>query len=169
MRPKIKCLWCRIIWPEVHATRIIAHLLQQPGLHLKPYTKKIIKTSLIEGIPKKLQKNESMKAQSSQLRTCKAKVLVTSWSSPMSCPSLNEGQTTILRGFDWSMSSNIRRINNTQLEMATSDFFYCENTADRVVESTRFEYMMKKAWLVGDEFRPPTRKIRGKKIFILFV
>ncbi len=42
--------------------------------------------------------------------------------------------------------------------MAIAGFFHCENIADRVVESTRFKYMLKQAWLVGGEFWPPTRK-----------
>ncbi len=56
------------------------------------------------------------------------------------------------------MSSAIRRSNNAQLEMAIADFFHCENIADRVVESTKLKYMLKQAWLVGGEFRPPMRK-----------
>ncbi len=60
------------------------------------------------------------------------------------------------------MSSDIRRSNNTQLEKAIADFFHCENIADRVVESSRFMYMLKQAQLVGGEFRPPTRKIGDK-------
>ncbi len=54
--------------------------------------------------------------------------------------------------------------------MAIADFFHCENIVDRVVESTRFMYMLKQAWLVGGEFRPQTRKkIGGKNFLTLFV
>ncbi len=63
------------------------------------------------------------------------------------------------------MSNDIRRSNDTQLEMAIANFFHCENIADRVVESTRFKYMSKQARLVEGEFWPPTRKSIGGRIF----
>ncbi len=56
------------------------------------------------------------------------------------------------------MSNDIRRSNDAQLEMAIADFFHCENIPDIAVESTRFKYMLKQAWLVGGEFWPPMRK-----------
>ncbi len=62
---------------------------------------------------------------------------------------MNKGQTTIPTGFDQVMSSNIRRSNDAQLEMAISDFFHYENIADQVVESTRCKYMLKQALLMG--------------------
>ena len=52
--------------------------------------------------------------------------------------------------------------------MAIADFFHCENIADRVVESTRFKYMLKQARLVGGEFRSPTRKKIGGKKFLYY-
>ena len=83
---------------------------------------------------------------------------------------MNKGKPTIPTGFDQAMSSDITRSNDAQLEMAMADFFHCENIADRVVESTRFKYMLKQARLAGSEFRPPTRKkIGGKKYFLFFV
>ncbi len=72
---------------------------------------------------------------------------------------MSKGQPTILTGFDQAVSSDIRRSNNAQLEMAIANFFHCDNIADRVVESARFNYMLKQAQLVGGEFWPPTRKI----------
>ncbi len=99
-----------------------------------------------------------------------AKALVTSRNSPLPCPPTNRGQSTIESSFDRVKSSDIRQSNDAQLEMAIADFFHCENIADRVVESTRFKYMLKQARLVGSEFRPPTRKkIGGKKYFLFFV
>ncbi len=35
-RSTMMCLRCRTLWPEVHATRMIAHLLQWPGMHMTP-------------------------------------------------------------------------------------------------------------------------------------
>ncbi len=68
------------------------------------------------------------------------------------------------------VSNDICRSNDAQLEMTIADFFHCENIADTVVESTSIKYMLKQAWLVGDEFWPPTRKkIGGKNFLILFV
>ncbi len=142
---------------------MIAYLLQQPGMQVKSCLGKIdkdaktsTKTSLIEGIPMKLEKSEFMKTQLSQYKTCKAplskhQALVASRSPPLSCPSMNKGQLPILKGFDWAMSSDIRRSNNTQLEMAIADVFHCENIDDQVVEPTRFKYMLKQAWLVGGQ------------------
>ncbi len=39
------------------------------------------------------------------------------------------------------MSSDIRRSNDAQLEMAIANFFHSENIAERLVESTRFKYV----------------------------
>ncbi len=41
LRSKMKCLWCGFVWPDAHATRMMAHLLQQPGMHVKPCLGKI--------------------------------------------------------------------------------------------------------------------------------
>ena len=100
-----------------------------------------------------------------------AQALVASRSPPLSCPPpMTKGQTTILSGFDRVVSNDIRRSNDAQLEMAIADFFHCENIADRVVESTRFKYMLKQACWWGGEFWPPTRKkIGGKKFLSLFL
>ncbi len=95
-----------------------------------------------------------------------AQALVALRSPPLLCPPVTKGQTSILSGFERVVSNDIQRSNDAQLEMAIADFFHCENVADRVVESTRFKYMLKQARLVGDEFRPPMRKkIGGKKFF----
>ncbi len=56
------------------------------------------------------------------------------------------------------MSNDISRRNDALLEMAIANFFHCENIADRVVELTRFKYVLKQAGLVGGEFWTPTRK-----------
>ncbi len=40
--------------------------------------------------------------------------------------------------------------------MMIANFFHCKNIADQVVESTRFKYMLKQAWL--GELKLPTRK-----------
>ncbi len=54
--------------------------------------------------------------------------------------------------------------------MVIAGFFHCENIADRVVESTRFKYMLKQAQLVGGEFWPPTRKkLEVRNFLTLFV
>ncbi len=54
--------------------------------------------------------------------------------------------------------------------MAIADFFLCENIANRVIELTRFKYMLKQARLVGSEFWPPTRKkLEVKDLLTLFV
>ncbi len=178
-RSKMKCLWCGIVWPEAHATRMIAHLLQRPGMHVKPClgkidddSKKIYqelfnrKNSTKAG-KKRVHEDSTQSIQDSQ--SSLAQALVASRSPPLLCPPVNKGQTSILTGFDRASSNDIRRGNEAQLEMAIADFFHCENIADRVVESPRFKYMLKQARLVGGEFRPPTRKkIGGKNCLILF-
>ncbi len=66
LRLKMKFLWCGFVWPDAYATRMIGHLLQQPGMHVKPClgkvdeNKKIIKNSLTGRILLKLAKSESM-------------------------------------------------------------------------------------------------------------
>ena len=99
-----------------------------------------------------------------------AQALMASRSPPLMCPPLTKGQTSILSGFDWVMSNDIRRSNDAQLEMAIADFFHCENIANRAVESIRFKYMLKQAWLVGGEFWPPMRKkLEVRNCITLFV
>ena len=172
----MKCLWCGIVWPEAHATRMIAHLLQQPGMHIKPclgkidedlkkiYQELFTRKNSTKAGKKRVHEDSAQSIQDSQ--SSLAQALVASRSPPLLCPPVNKGQTSILTGFDRASSNDIRRSNEAQLEMAIADFFHCENIADRVVESTRFKYMLKQARLVGGEFWPPTRKkIGGKKFF----
>ena len=176
----MKCLWCGIVWPEAHATRMIAHLLQWPGMHVKPCLGKIdedSKKNYEELYNRKNSKKAGKKrvhedsAQSIQdSQSSLAQALVASRSPPLLCPPVNKGQISILTGFDRASSNDIRRGNEAQLEMAIADFFHCENIADRVVESARFKYMLKQAWLVGGEFWPPMRnKIGGKIFFFVFL
>ena len=52
--------------------------------------------------------------------------------------------------------------NNSRPEMAIADLWHCQNFSDRVVESTRFELVIKYARLVGSDFQiPHRRKIGG--------
>ena len=175
----MKCLWCGFIWPDAHATRMIGHLLQRPGMHVKPclgkideHKKKIYQELFDRRNSSKAGKkrvHEDSAKLVEEFQSSLAQALVASRSPPLSCPPpMTKGQTTILSGFDRVVSNDIRRSNDAQLEMAIADFFHCENIADRVVESTRFKYMLKQARLVGGEFWPPTRKKIGGKEFILF-
>ncbi len=106
-------------------------------------------------------------AQSVQdLQSSLAQALVASIGPHLSCPSMNKGQTPILTGFDWAMSSDIGRINDAQLEMAIANSYRCEDIADQVVESTRFKYMLKQTRLVGGAFLATKEgKIGGKNDF----
>lgn len=177
-RPKMKCLWCGTVWPDAHATRMIGHLLSLPGYHVKPCLGKIDeekkkmyrdlvdrKSSSKSG--KKRNLDESTKSVEDS-QGCLSQALVASRNPPLPDRPLNKGQTSIFSGFDRAMSNDIRRSNDAQLEMAIADFFHCENIADRVVESTRFKYMLKQARLVGGDFRPPSRKKIGGKNFVCF-
>ncbi len=56
------------------------------------------------------------------------------------------------------MSSNIRRSNDSEVEIAVADFFHWEKISEQVVESTRLKYMLKQTQLVGDELWPPTKQ-----------
>ncbi len=103
------------------------------------------------------------------LQSSLAHVLVASRSPQLSCPSINKRKTSILTGFDQVLSNDIRRSNDAQLEMAIANFFHYENIADRVVGSTRFQYMLKQAQLVGGESQPPKRKKIGDKNFFKFI
>ena len=178
-RSKMKCLWCGIVWPEAHAMRMIAHLLQRPGMHVKPclgkidevlkqtYQELFTRKNSTKAGKKRVHENSAQSIQDSQ--SSLAQALVASRSPPLLCLPVNKGQTSILTGFDQASSNDIRRSNKAQLDMAIANFFHCENIADRVVESARFKYMLKQARLVGGEFWPPTRKkIGGKNCLILF-
>ncbi len=78
---------------------------------------------------------------------------------------MNKRQNTIQTWFDHVLLSDIGRSNDAWLEMAMADFFHSENIADCVVEFPRFKYLFKKAWLVGDELRPLTKKKMEVRIF----
>ncbi len=65
------------------------------------------------------------------------------------------------------MSSDIRRSNKSQLEMAIADFFHCENITDRVVESTRIKYMLKQVQLVAVRLGHQQGKNVGKNFHVL--
>ena len=168
-----------VVW--VHLSQCTCHKndcppSSAPGMHVKPclgkineHKKKIYqelfdrKNSSKAG-KKRVHDDSTKLVKDSQ--SSLAQALVASRSPPLSCPPLNKGQTSILTGFDKVLYNDIQRSNDAQLEMAIADFFHCENITDRVVESTRFKYMLKQARLVGGEFWPPTRKkIGGKKNF----
>ncbi len=97
----------------------------------------------------KKQVHEDSSQSVQDLQSSLIHALVAWRSPPLLCPTMNKGQSKILTYFDQAMYSEIRRSNDAQLERAIADFFYCENTANRVVESTRFKYMLKKAQLRG--------------------
>ncbi len=88
---------------------------------------------------------QSMKVLQSSLD----QMLVICQIPPLSCPSLNKGQTRIQPWFDQAISSDFFMSNDTQLELAIADFFHCENNVGQVVESKRFKYILKQAGLVG--------------------
>ncbi len=53
---------------------------------------------------------------------------------------------------------DIRKSNNTAMELAIADFFHCENVPDQAAESSHFWQMIKLACLVGKDFAVPNRK-----------
>ncbi len=71
------------------------------------------------------------------------------------------------RSFQPSISTSfqnqqdIRKCHNATLEFAIADFFHTENILDRVVESARFQRVIKVARLFGDEFVCPDREKLG--------
>ncbi len=96
LRSKMKCLWCGFIWPDAHATRMIGHLPQRPGMHIKPCLGKIDehkkriyqelfdrKNSSKAG--KKRVHEDSAKLVEDSLSSL-AQALVASRSPPLSCP-----------------------------------------------------------------------------------
>ena len=60
-----------------------------------------------------------------------------------------------------SHPNDIRKSNNTKLQMAIADLWHCENFPDRAVESVRFRLVIKYARLVGNDFRIPNRRDVG--------
>ena len=71
------------------------------------------------------------------------------------------------RSFQPSISTSfhnqqdIRKCHNATLEFAIADLFHSENIPDRVVESARFQHVIKVARLCGDEFVCPDWKKLG--------
>ncbi len=156
----MKCLWCGIIWPEAHATWMIVHLLH------------FTKASLIEVIPIKLEKSKFMKTWLSQWKTCKAPWPKCWW--PQEAPHFHtplmiKDRPQFLTGFDQAMSRDIIRSSDTQLEMEIAHFFHCDNIAVRVVESTRFKYMLKQTRLGGVSLDHQRRKKLGVIIFYFYM
>ena len=62
---------------------------------------------------------------------------------------------------------SILQSNNTELEMAIADLFHCENIPDSTVQSARFAIVLKKARLVGNDFKMPGRKMIGGPLLAL--
>jgi hypothetical protein len=50
---------------------------------------------------------------------------------------------------------DIHKCHNALLEFAIADFFHSENIPGRLVESSRFQLLLKVALLVGDDFVSP--------------
>ncbi len=96
----MKCLWCGVIWPEVHATRMFDHLLQQPGMHVKPClgkidedTKKIYQELFDRKNSSKVGKklvHEHSTQSVKDLQSSLAQVLVASRSNPTVVLSMNK-------------------------------------------------------------------------------
>ncbi len=135
LKSKMKCLWCQTLWPEVYATRMIAHLLQWPGMHVMPCLGKIDEDAKkYQELFDRKNSNKSGKKRVHEDSTQSVKdshgslaqALVASRSPPLSCPFINKRQTSNLTGFDQAMSSDIRRSNDAQLEMAIANFFQWE-------------------------------------------
>jgi hypothetical protein len=66
-----------------------------------------------------------------------------------------------------TMNLDIRKSNNATVEMAIADFFHCENIPDAVVESQRFQRLIKVCRLVGEDFVVPHRKKIGGELLDL--
>ncbi len=77
------------------------------------------------------------------------------------------------RSFQPSISTSfhnqwdICKCHNATLEFAIADLFHSENIPDRVVESARFQRVIKVARLCGDEFVCPDRKKFGGELLDL--
>ena len=93
-------------------------------------------------------------------------------------PSSSSSSTTLLSrlvGVQPSISAafenttDIRKCNDASLEFALADFFHCENIPDQVVESDTLARVIKKARLVGSDFKMPSRsKIGGELLDLNF-
>ncbi len=153
----MKCLRCRTLWPEAHTTRMIFHLLQQLGKNVKPFlgkidedAKKSTKISLREGFLKTLEKSTSMKTQLSQYRTSKSPWPKHWW--PQETPHCHAPLWIKYSPQFWQVLIDPCHVTleraMTPREMTISNFFYCENIADQVLESTRMKYMLKQGLLV---------------------
>ena len=78
-------------------------------------------------------------------------------------------QMSIQAGMERVCQTDIRHSNNSILEMAIADFFHCENTHDQFVESVHFKQLLEKARYVGSDFRIPSRKKIGGKLFFSII
>ena len=77
------------------------------------------------------------------------------------------GQASINASLQNLNQQDIRVSNNSSLEMAIADFFHSENIPDRAASSKRFALVLKKARLVGDDFKPPGRNRIGGELLDL--
>ncbi len=111
---------------------------------------------------KRVHKDSAQSVQ--DLQSSLVQALVAPRSPPLSCPSMNKERPTFWQVLIKPCPVTLE-VDNAQLEMAIADFFHCENIADQEVDSTRFKYMLKQAWLMGGEFRPPTRKKMDVRLF----
>jgi len=59
---------------------------------------------------------------------------------------------------------DIRKSHNAIVEMATADFFHCENIPDAVAESSRFKRLVTVCRHVGDDFVIPNCKKNGGEL-----
>ena len=64
-------------------------------------------------------------------------------------------------------TTDIRKCNDASLEFALADFFHCENIPDQVVESDTLARVIKKARLVGSDFKMPSRSNIGGELLDL--
>ncbi len=74
---------------------------------------------------------------------------------------------SIQAGMERVCQTDIQNSNNSILEMAIADFFHCKNIPDCVVELVRFKQLLEKARYVGSDFKVPSRKKIGGKLFFL--
>ena len=179
-----ECLHCGFVVKARHHTRALAHFAKRRGWGI--YTCKAVHTTeqaaqysdlwnLFEGkLEKKKRTHEEQLAfaeHRQQLATeaLKAKRSKLDSHYPViginSSTAFTESSQPSMEASLQNMSQqDIRGSNNAALELAIADFFHSENIPDSVVESKRFAIVLKKARLVGDDFKIPHRHKLGGEL-----
>ena len=149
-----------------HATRVQNHVLKIPNLGIS-ICRALIPTECVERYQNLYNNSVNKRAANKRARSAIEDSIIERQEAAIkriddktvdltvpNQPSIDVSVTNHSQG-------DIRKSNNTKLQMAIADLWHCENFPDRAVESTRFKLVIRYAKLVGNDFKIPRRKSIG--------